>query len=37
MKEIVPNNNVKLNQDVSREYEFIGMIVGKAIYENVLI
>lgn len=37
LREIVPTPKEALLSDFSKEYEFIGMIVGKAVYENILI
>lgn len=37
LKEIIPNPECIVTADKAKEYEFIGMIVGKAIYENILI
>lgn len=37
LKEIIPNPETTINAQNSKEYEFIGTLVGKAIYENILI
>jgi ubiquitin-protein ligase E3 C len=37
LREIVPSPKETMSAETGKEYEFIGMIVGKAIYENILI